>query len=118
MQQVMSVLVMLLVLADLAFAQDFPVRPYLDPTQLDVPWPKHSHLKLPWRAYLETRSGYEFLRGVGVNYNVPDRHELAIRLLSEAGFKTFRIEIGWSNVNWDETGLRDEERWRTILLLC
>ncbi|MCS7187635.1 MAG: hypothetical protein RMK89_11880 [Armatimonadota bacterium] len=114
----LQILILSVVLTALSFARDFTARQYVDPTQLDVPWPKHSHLKLPWRAYLETRSGYEFLRGIGVNYNVPDRHELAIRLLSEAGFKTFRIEIGWSNVNWDETGLRDEERWRTILLLC
>jgi hypothetical protein len=99
-------------------AQEFPVRPYVDPSQLDVPWPKHSHLKLPWRAYLETRSGYEFLQGIGINYNVPERHELAVRLLAEAGFKTFRIEIGWSNVNWDETRLDNEEQLREILILC
>ncbi|GBC99044.1 hypothetical protein HRbin17_01565 [bacterium HR17] len=98
--------------------QEFPVRPYVDPTQLDVPWPKHSHLKVPWRGYLETRSGYEFLKGIGVNYNVPDRHDLAIRLLAEAGFKTFRIEIGWGSVNWDETHINGEGRWRTVLQLC
>ncbi|MFA0748987.1 hypothetical protein [Fervidibacter sp.] len=111
-------LTLLFWLACLASAQEFPVRPYVDPSQLDVPWPKHSHLKIPWRAYLETRSGYEFLHGIGVNYNVLQKYELAIRLLSEAGFKTFRIEIGCSNVNWDETALVNEERWKEILSLC
>ncbi|MCS7253235.1 MAG: hypothetical protein RMK18_05960 [Armatimonadota bacterium] len=97
---------------------EFPVYPYIDPTQLEVPWPKHSHYKLPWRAFLETRSAHDFLKGIGINYNVPSNHEVAIRLLYEAGFKTFRIEIGWSNVNWDETKLSNEDRWRTLLQLC
>lgn len=110
--------ILLFGLVCLASAQELPIRPYVDPSQLDVPWPKHSHLKIPWRAYLETRSGYEFLQGIGVNYNVPLKHELAIKLLAEAGFKTFRIEIGWSNVNWDETALANEGRWKEILSLC
>lgn len=110
--------IFLAVFTAFTFAHEFSVRPYVDPTQLGVSWPKHSHLRLPWRGYLETRSGYEFLQGIGINYNVPERHELAIRLLAEAGFKTFRIEIGWSNVNWDETQLNNEERFRTILQLC
>ncbi|MCS7191880.1 MAG: hypothetical protein NZ937_02705 [Armatimonadetes bacterium] len=113
-----QILIPLAVINAFAFAQEFPIRPYVDLMQLDVPWPKHSHLRLPWRAYLETKSGYEFLRGIGVNYNVLYRHELGIRLLAEAGFRTFRIEIGWSNVNWDETGLSNEEHWRMILGLC
>lgn len=100
------------------WAQEFAVRPYVDPSQLDVPWPKHSHLKIPWRAFLETRSGDGFLRGIGINYNVPDNHELAVRLLAEAGFRTFRIEIGWSNVPWDETHLNGAEKWQAILRAC
>ncbi len=113
-----AVFALVVAFLSIAAVQEYPVRPYVDPSQLDVPWPKHSHLKLPWRAYLETRSGYEFLQGVGVNYNVPDNHEVAVRLLKEAGVKTFRIEIGWSNVNWDETTLNNEERWLAVLHLC
>ena len=91
-------------------AEEFPVRPYADPAQLDVPWPKHSYYKQPWRGFLETRSGYDFLRGIGVNYNVPGNDPLAVRLLAEAGFKTFRIEIGFGSVLWDQTGLSNQER--------
>ena len=101
-----------------ARAQEFPVRPYVDPSQLDVPWPKHSHLKVPWRAYLETQSGAEFLQGIGINYNVPENHELAVRLLAGAGVRTFRIEIGCGSVAWDEKRLNGEGRWRAILLIC
>jgi len=111
-------IIYLLLLTVLAISQEYPIRPYIDPSQLDVPWPKHSFYKIPWRAYLETKSGNDFLRGIGVNYNVPQNDELAIRLLAEAGFKTFRIEIGWSNVSWDESKLNNEERLREILSLC
>ena len=103
-----------------AFVQgeEFPVSPYTDPAQLDVPWPKHSHYQQPWRAFFETRRGYDFARGIGVNYHVPKNHPLAVRLLAETGFKTFRIEIGFRNVNWEETGFTNEARLREILGLC
>jgi hypothetical protein len=97
---------------------EYPIRPYVDPSQLDCPWPKHSHYKQPWRAFLETRSGYDFLHGVGINYNVPGNDEVAIRLLSEMGIRAMRIEIGWSAVNWEETGIGNADRMRHVLQLC
>jgi hypothetical protein len=101
-----------------ATIQEYPVRPYVDPAQMDVPWPKHSHVKQPWRAYLETKSGADFLRGIGINYNVPGNDAVALPLLAQAGFRTLRIEIGWGNVRWDETGLTDDRRIRQQLQLC
>jgi hypothetical protein len=92
--------------------------PYTDPGQLDVPWPKHSHYKQPWRGFLETKRSSDFLQGIGVNYNVPGNDELAVRLLAEAGFKTFRIEIGFGSVRWDQTGLDSENRKLRLLCLC
>jgi len=79
--------------------------PYVDPSQLDVPWPRHSHLKQPHRAYMDTVPALSYLQGVGVNLNVDANPDVAARMLSEFGFRTVRIEIGWSSVNWDETGL-------------
>jgi hypothetical protein len=93
-------------------------RPFADPAQLDVPWPKHSHYKQPWRAWIETRSGRAFLDGIGVNYNVPGDPDLPVRLLAEAGFRTFRIEIGWGGVRWDEEGFSDEARLAKLLAAC
>ena len=99
-------------------ADGISVAPYTDPTQLDVPWPKHSHYKQPWRGFLETRRGYDFVRGIGINYHVPSNDAVAVRLLAETGFKTFRIEIGFGHVNWDETAFSNELRLRTLLTLC
>jgi len=48
-----------------------PYRPYVDPTQLDCPWPKHSDYKQPWRSYLQTKSAVDFLAGIGVNWASP-----------------------------------------------
>ena len=101
-----------------ATAGNFAAQPYTDPAQFDVPWPKHSDYKQPWRGFLETRSGYDFLRGIGVNYNVPGNDELAVRLLAQSGFKTFRIEIGFGNVRWDQSGLTNEDRMQDLLRLC
>lgn len=106
-------------LALTAGAAEFPITPYVDPAQLDCPWPKMSHYKQPWRGYLETRSGYDFLHGLGVNLHIPaDTDELAIRLLAETGIKAFRIEIGWGEMSWDETQLNSESRMRRRLELC
>lgn len=112
------VLALLLVNLGAAAGQDVPVQPYIDPAQLDVPWPKHSHYKEPWRGFLETRSAYDFLQGIGINYQVPGNDRLAVRLLAETGFKTFRIEIGFGSVRWDQTGLSNQERMQKLLRLC
>jgi hypothetical protein len=108
----------LLALSANTLAQENPVRPYVNPAQLDCPMPKHSFYKQPWRGFLETRSGYEFLHGIGINYNVPKNDETAVRLLAEAGFKAFRIEIGWGSVKWDESGINNESRYVKLLALC
>jgi hypothetical protein len=108
----------LIIVAAATEAQEVPVRPYVDPGQLDVPWPKHSHYKQPWRGFLETRSGYDFLAGIGVNYHVPGNDALAVRLLTESGFRAFRIEIGFGSVRPDEQGLTNEDRMRNLLRLC
>lgn len=95
------------------------VEPYIDPQQFEVPWPKMSHYRQPWRGFLETRSSEDFLRGIGVNLHIPNENEeLAVRLLAEAGFRTFRIEVGWGAMNWDETRLNNEEQIRRRFELC
>jgi hypothetical protein len=104
---------------DFAAAQEFPVAPYTDPAQLDCPWPKHSHYLQPWRGYIETKSGWDFLNGIGINLNIPDENEeLAFRLLAESGFRTCRLEIGFGAAKWDESGLIGEEKFRRRLALC
>jgi hypothetical protein len=100
-----------------ADAEEHPVRPYVDPTQLAVDWPKHSHYKQPWRAFMETKSGSDFLRGLGVNYTVTANDEVAIRLLAQAGFRAVRLEVPWTNMRWDESGLENEKQLRQTLSL-
>jgi hypothetical protein len=105
MKQVLAFLVLL-------SAQDG--RPYADPAQLDLPFPNHSHLRQPWRGWLETRSAEGFLQGIGINYNVPGNDELAVRLLAEAGIRAVRKEVGWGAVNWEETGTHEDTRLRSL----
>ena len=112
-------LIVVVAAASLGVAQENPVTPYVDPSQLEIPGQDHSFYKQPWRAFLETRSGDGFLHGIGINYNVPgEADDLAVRLLAESGFKTFRIEIGWDSVAWDETHLNNEKRIHHLMELC
>lgn len=114
-----AIAALFLLFASAVPAAEEAVSPYADPAQLDCPWPKMSHYKQPWRGYLETRSGYDFLRGLGVNLHIPrGSDELAIRLLAESGFKAFRIEVGWGEMNWNEDALNNESRVRRQLELC
>jgi len=102
-----------------ALGGEHAVSPYVDPAQLDCPWPKMSHYKQPWRGYLETRSGCDFLNGVGVNLHIStEKEELAIRLLAETGLKTFRVEIGRGEMTWDEAALNNEAGMRCRLAWC
>lgn len=112
-------LLLSLPLACAAPAQENPVAPYVDPAQLDCPDRKHSFYLEPWRAFLETRPADTLVHGIGINYNVPpEADDLAVRLLAESGFKSFRIEVGWSEVAWDESHLNNEKRLRHLLDLC
>lgn len=100
-------------------AQPAPTTaPYVDPSQLNVPWGQHDHYKQPWRAWMETRSGYDFARGVGVVYNYNDDPNLSCRLLAESGFKAFRIELGWGAMKWDEDSYVNVERTSALLQQC
>jgi len=108
MKQLLAVLVLL-------GAQD--PGPYADPSQLELPFPSHSHLKQPWRGWIETRPAEEFLQGIGINYNVPGNDELAVRLLAEAGIRAVRKEVGWGDVTWEETGTHQDARLRKLFAL-
>jgi hypothetical protein len=85
----------------------------VDPTQLDMPWPKHSHYKQPWRAWLETVPATRLRTGVGINYNWDrDRASDAVELelLAQAGISRIRVEIGWTTIDYDTLDLTDAAR--------
>lgn len=78
---------------------------HVDPSQLDVPWPKHSFYKQPWRGWLETTPAARLLDGIGINFNSRYNVAAAARLLGECGFRHARIEIGWGHILYDESGI-------------
>lgn len=104
-----------LLAALLLLAQD--PKPVADPAQLDLPFPLHSHVKQPWRGWIETRRAGDFLDGIGVNYNVPGNDALAVRLLAEAGIRAVRKEVGWGDLKWDETGTHQDVRLQALFAL-
>lgn len=103
--------------AGAANAQEFAVRSYTNPSFLDMRWGERSFYRQPWRAFLETRSGYDFLQGIGVVYNVNSNDALAARTLAEAGFRSVRFEIGWGLMRWDEAGFTNATRLQQVMRL-
>lgn len=103
-----------------SLAVGYSVIPYVDASQLDdlPPWAL-SHYKQPWRAWLDAVPGVQFREGLGINYQVPTYHDAVIRMLAEHGFRTIRLEIGGSNLDWDMR-LRADRRafYDAILTAC
>jgi hypothetical protein len=101
---------------------EYPVVPYISKEiHLDaLPWGRQSFYRQPWRGYLETVPGEQFLSGIGINYNLPDgtNHEAVIKLLSECGFKSIRVEVGWNSVDWGETALTNAPSLPQIFAAC
>jgi len=110
-----------IILTIFVFSEDFPVSPYVNPDFIKkIPWPKQSFYLQSWRSYMETIKGKDFLEGIGIGYNFPwnGDYETALKFLSESGFKNIRIEIGWSNVPWDENKLNNEEGFINVFKAC
>ncbi|HUT33026.1 MAG TPA: hypothetical protein VNE39_06080 [Planctomycetota bacterium] len=97
------------------------MRPYVDPSQLDVPWPKHSHVKQPWRGFLETRPAAELLDGIGMVYQYHGGSmEAQLGLLAKAGIRCLRWEQPFGTYDPDIKGIakHSEQRYREMLGVC
>jgi len=102
-------------------AQPLPVQPYVDPAQLDVPWPKHSHIKQPWRGFLETKPATELLEGIGLCFHYPGGSmDAQLGLLRKAGIRCIRWEQPFGTYDPDRKSLAQdqEKRYREMLRSC
>ena len=110
-----------LFLAGCAGAQALKVDPYVDPSQLDVPWPKHSHAKMPWRGYLETKPAAELLDGIGICYQYHGgKMDAQLGLLAKAGIRCIRWEQPFGSYDPDIKSIAKhaEGRYREMLHAC
>ena len=101
-----------------ASAAGLPVKPYVDAAQLEVPWPKHSHVKMPWRGFLETRPAVAMLEGIGIVYHHRGGSvDVQLGLLAKAGVRCLRWEQAFGSYDPDtksiETGR--QRRYREVL---
>jgi len=108
--------------AKAAALPEYPVVPYISKAiHLDaLPWGAQSFYKQPWRGYLETVAGSQFLSGIGINYNAPSdaNHAAVMKLLADSGFRSIRVEVGWSSVDWSETTLVQRVALQTVFAAC
>jgi hypothetical protein len=103
-------------------APRFPVHPYISRQQhLDaLPAPRLSFYKQPWRGYLETVPAIRFLSGIGINYGLPSDadNDAVLKLLADSGVKHIRVEVGWSQVPWDEDQILKRDYYVGVLNAC
>lgn len=95
--------------------------PYVDPTLLSkVPFGTHSHYIQPWRSYLDTVPAADFLASIGVVLNEgPRTPEAAIHALARNGFAHARLEISWSEFDFEDgRRLQNGEPFRRTLAAC
>ncbi|MFC3801801.1 hypothetical protein [Cohnella sp. GCM10012308] len=85
-------------------------RPYVDWKQQEIPFGVSSIDRAPWRSYMDTWDGSRFLDTLGVVLNgvSPEEADATAQLLSNAGFRSARIEIGWGNVSFDNENVLNE----------
>lgn len=77
-------------------------RPYTDWRQQEIPFGTSSFDLAPWRSYMDTWDANRYLDTLGVVFNVYGREaDATAQLLSEAGFRSARVEIGWGNVDYN-----------------
>jgi len=116
-----SSLTVSMLLAACAIAEPLPVKPYVDPAQLEVPWPKHSHVKQPWRGFLETKPAVELLDGIGVCYHHHGgKIEVQLGLLAKAGIRCIRWEqpFGSYDPHTKSIAKNAQGRYREVLRAC
>jgi hypothetical protein len=76
--------------------------PYADLSQAQVPIYQYSYYLQPWKSYMDTWSGSRLLNCIGINFNVGAQYAAATaQTIAQCGFKEARIEIGWSNFQYD-----------------
>jgi hypothetical protein len=92
--------------------------PYVDPQQFSsLPFGSRSHWLQPWRAWLDTRPGSAVSAALGIQFDADPREaEATAAVLARAGFRRARIEIGWSQLSYEDPRRlhRPEELHATI----
>ncbi|MFC5701748.1 PA14 domain-containing protein [Cohnella faecalis] len=77
-------------------------RSYVDWKQQQIPFGVSSFDLAPWRSYMDTWDASRYLETLGVVFNVSDNEaDATAQLLSEAGVRSARVEIGWGNISFD-----------------
>ena len=77
---------------------------YIDPQQQEVRFGAWSFDRVPYRAWMDTRSGDVVWRGFGVNFNVNDKAEVepVAHALALAGVSGARVEVGMGSFSYDD----------------
>ena len=94
---------------------------YLDPDALTkMRFGTHSHYLQPWRSYQDVIPAAQFIKGVGAVLNqgaaTPDA---AIAALAASGFSTVRLEMSWSELDFETEQVVDAGgQYRRVLLAC
>ena len=79
-------------------------QPYEDWRQQEVPFGQHSYYLTPWRAYMDTWDKNKYLNSLGVVFNgvTAAEADATAQVLSEAGIRHARVEVGWGSLSYED----------------
>jgi hypothetical protein len=86
---------------------------YTDPRYLtSFAFEDSSHWVQPWRSTLETVPVAQFLDGIGVDLDLPDKADpdLICRMLGTHGVRNTRIEVPWAKLDYATEQIQDSAR--------
>ena len=85
--------------------------PYEDPRQQEVAFGRVSFYLTPWRAYMDTWPAQQYLNSLGINLKVPlPALRATAKLLAQAGFRSARVELGWSSLGYYDLAQTPREK--------
>ncbi|RXZ81570.1 hypothetical protein EBB07_14145 [Paenibacillaceae bacterium] len=77
--------------------------PYTDWLQQELDFGQTSYYLAPWRSYMDTWGVDRYSEALGVVFNVGVKEaEATAQVLSEAGIRSARIEIGWDSISYED----------------
>ncbi|MFS0723909.1 PA14 domain-containing protein [Paenibacillus sp. 1P07SE] len=89
---------------------------YVDWRQQEIPFGQHSYYLAPWRSYMDTWDKNKYLNSLGVVFNgvTAAEADATAQVLSEAGIRHARVEVGWDTISYENDNVLNPHMERDL----